>query len=143
MTDSGAGQSGTMVEKSLRGKTFQPIGASLAVAEWESTGNETMWISPVHIHLEDDETWYVLLGRLEFLLNGERVVVDAGGCVTVTRGVAHAFRNPGPDPVRYLIVMPDRVRRLVAAIHAEPRDPESMKQVFQDHASELLGWPGA
>jgi len=141
MSSSEPGPLGTMVEQSLRGKVFQPPGAKLAVVEWESTGVETMWISPLHTHLDDDEMWYVLAGQLEFVLNGERVVVGAGGCVTAPRGVAHAFRNPGPDPVRYLLVMPDRVRRLVDAIHTEPRDEEGMKRLFRDHASELLGWP--
>ncbi|HWV23336.1 MAG TPA: cupin domain-containing protein [Thermomicrobiales bacterium] len=130
-----------MVIAGLLGKTFQPEGACLSVAEWESGGEETEWISPLHIHFQDDEVWYVLAGRLEFRLNGEKLFVGAGGCVTAPRGVTHAFRNPGPGPVRYLLVMPDRVRRLVDAIHTEPRDEEAMKRLFQDHASELIGWP--
>lgn len=130
-----------MIAAPLRGRTFQPAGSQLSVGEWEDDGQFTGWIAPLHIHHQDDEIWYVLDGSLSFLLDGQEVAAAAGSCTIVPRGVAHSYRNPGPLPVRYLIVMTDRVRRLVDGIHARPRDEHEMRDLFADCESAYLGWP--
>jgi mannose-6-phosphate isomerase-like protein (cupin superfamily) len=113
----------------------------LSVGEWEDDGHFTGWIAPLHIHHQDDELWYVLAGSLLFLLDGREIEAPAGSCTIVPRGVAHAYRNPGPQPARYLIVMPDRVRRLIDAIHVGTQDEQAMRALFAEHASTYLGWP--
>lgn len=134
-------KSDTMVATPLRGQTLQPAGAMLSVAEWEDDGQFTSWISPLHVHHQDEEIWYVLEGTLSFLLDGEEVAAPTGSCIIVPRGVAHAYRNLGPEPARYLIVMPDRVRRLVDAIHTVPRDEDAIRVLFAKYESEYIGWP--
>ena len=130
-----------MIATPLRGQTFQPAGSMLSAGEWEDDGQFTGWISPLHIHHEDDEIWYVLDGSLSFLLDSQEVAAPAGSCTVVPHGVAHSYRNPGPQPVRYLIVMPDRVRRLIDAIHKSPRDENAMRALFAEYESDYLGWP--
>ncbi len=130
-----------MIANPLQGQTLQPASSGLAVAEWTDDGTFTGWISPLHVHYEDDEIWYVLEGTLSFLLDGVECLAPAGSCTVVPRGIPHAYRNPEPNPVRYLIVMPDRVRRLVDAIHSTPRDEDSIRRLFSEHESAYLGWP--
>jgi len=92
-------------------------------------------VAPLHRHLEDDEAWYVLEGRLGFCRGGERLLAAAGSAVLVPRGVAHTFWNAGPGRARYLILMSPRVAALVAALHEPGADP---RELFPRHASELL-----
>jgi len=132
---------GPRMKSPLQGETLQPEGTLLAIAEWESPGGETMWIAPLHIHHEDDEIWYVLEGKLIVRIGTEDLVLEAGGAAIAPRGVAHSYRNPGPERVRYLLVMPERVRRLIEAIHTTPRDETSMRELFHAFDSEYIGWP--
>ena len=57
----------------------------------------------------------------------------------VPRGTAHTYWNPGPGPVRYLLVMTSNIFRLIQEIHAlAERTPSALAAVFQKHDSELL-----
>src|SRR5262245_24859725 len=55
------------------------------------------------------EVFYVLEGELEFtgLEGGERAAfaVGPGGTVHAAPGVAHAYRNAGDEPARFLAIM--------------------------------------
>jgi mannose-6-phosphate isomerase-like protein (cupin superfamily) len=63
---------------------------------------------PPHIHSNEDETFIVLEGEVEFLIGapeGLRVHrVGPGGCAFGPRGVAHTFRNPTDRPARVLVL---------------------------------------
>jgi mannose-6-phosphate isomerase-like protein (cupin superfamily) len=122
-----------------------PAGADLVLAEWRDPGgggDPPRYIAPLHIHHRDDEAWYVLEGALRFRLGGETVEAPAGGAVLAPRGTAHTYWNPRPEPARYLLVMTERIRALIDAIHAdESRPPDALAILFRDHESELLGWP--
>jgi quercetin dioxygenase-like cupin family protein len=48
---------------------------------------------PPHIHTREDETFYVLEGRVEFTLGAETVTAGPGDFVNVPRGTVHCFRN--------------------------------------------------
>jgi len=124
----------------LRGETLLPPGADLVIAEWESPAGETLWIAPLHTHHEADEIWYVLEGELILHLDGEEIRLGPGDCGMAVRGVAHAYRNPGPGPLRYLLVMTRQVADLVAALHEGPRDPEALATLFREYGSTYLGW---
>ncbi len=58
---------------------------------------------PPHIHTGEDETFYVLDGRLEFLLGEKLVTAGRGDFVNVPRGTVHRFRNTGADTARLLL----------------------------------------
>jgi mannose-6-phosphate isomerase-like protein (cupin superfamily) len=61
-----------------------------------------VYTTPLHVHQAHDEGFYVLEGRLEFLLGAATRLAGPGTYVAVPRGVAHTFRNPGPEPARFL-----------------------------------------
>lgn len=48
------------------------------------------------------ETFIIRSGRVVFVLDGEHVEGRAGQIVVVPAGVAHAFHNPGPEPLEML-----------------------------------------
>jgi quercetin dioxygenase-like cupin family protein len=49
---------------------------------------------PPHIHRNEDETFYVLEGEVEFLLGDRIVTGGAGDFVNVPRGTVHRFPTP-------------------------------------------------
>lgn len=59
---------------------------------------------PPHYHTNEDETFVVLDGRVEFLSDGLWTEVPAGTVVHMPRGKRHAFRNPGDRPLKQLIM---------------------------------------
>ncbi|PYL06612.1 MAG: cupin domain-containing protein [Verrucomicrobia bacterium] len=59
---------------------------------------------PLHYHLNEDEIFHVLEGRVAFFLDGEWREVGPGGSAFMPRGVAHTFKNVGDAPSRVLIM---------------------------------------
>ena len=57
-----------------------------------------------HDHDDHIDSFYVLEGEPEFLMDGETVRLGAGSFVAAPRGVVHAFANPGPGRARLLNV---------------------------------------
>jgi mannose-6-phosphate isomerase-like protein (cupin superfamily) len=58
---------------------------------------------PPHIHLNEDETFYVLDGTPSFRLGDERFVAGPGDFVNVPKGVVHNFRNFSDEPMRMIL----------------------------------------
>ena len=55
---------------------------------------------PPHLHLRQDEMFYVMEGTYEFDLEGRNVVAPAGTFVHVPRGTLHGFANRSDRPAR-------------------------------------------
>ena len=63
----------------------------------------------------------------------------AGTSVFVPRGTVHTYWNPGPEAVRYLLVMTGNIYSLIEDIHAmTERSPVALRAVFEKHDSELV-----
>ena len=58
---------------------------------------------PLHTHANEDETLYVVEGRVRFKLGDELQTGPAGSFVFVPRGTPHTFQNVGAGPARMLI----------------------------------------
>jgi mannose-6-phosphate isomerase-like protein (cupin superfamily) len=110
-------------------------GATLAIANWPTSGTATE-VAPLHVHHQDDEAWYVVEGALRFRLADRELIAPAGSTVLVPAGVPHTFGNAGPEPSRYLIVMPDRLQQLVAKLHEVP--VAEHPAVYREFESTLL-----
>jgi uncharacterized cupin superfamily protein len=100
------------------------------------------FIAPLHIHHEDDEAWYVLTGGLVVRAGERDHRLGAGGAVLVPRGVAHTYWNPTSEPTAYVLIMTRQIQSLINALHslAQP-DETTIAALFEEHASEYLGWP--
>jgi quercetin dioxygenase-like cupin family protein len=79
----------------------------------ERTGGAlTMWTEitpagggpPPHYHLNENETFHVLEGRVAFLVNGEWHEVGPGGVAFMPRDIVHTFKNVGDQPCRMLLM---------------------------------------
>jgi mannose-6-phosphate isomerase-like protein (cupin superfamily) len=60
---------------------------------------------PPHVHHHRDELFYVIKGRLSFVLGAREFEVEQGGTVFVPRGTRHGFRSQ-PDSEALLIIAP-------------------------------------
>jgi quercetin dioxygenase-like cupin family protein len=123
--------------------TDQEIGgSSISLVEWiapPGPDGQREFVAPFHRHLEDDEAWYVLAGRMGFYLDGEEIEVGPGGAAMARAGVVHTYWNAGSETARYVLVMSTRIRALIAALHDETlRAGRTTAEVFRDHSSELV-----
>jgi quercetin dioxygenase-like cupin family protein len=77
----------------------------------QTGGRQTMWLEttppgggpPLHFHINDDETFHVLEGRVAFFQNSKWEEVGPGGSAFVPRGQLHTFQNVGDTPSRMLL----------------------------------------
>lgn len=126
----------------LAGNVLGSVDASFVIAEWRDPGGPPgvpRLIAPLHVHHGDDEAWYVLEGTLHVQVGDQEVEAHAGSGVFVPRGTAHTYWNPGPGPVRYLLVMTANIYRLIQEMHGlRERNRETVAAVFRKYDSEML-----
>ncbi len=58
---------------------------------------------PLHIHQNEEETFYVLDGTPTFRLGDERIVARPGDFVNIPRGARHCFRNFSDAPATMIL----------------------------------------
>jgi mannose-6-phosphate isomerase-like protein (cupin superfamily) len=126
----------------LTGKALGTGSNSFVVAEWRDAGgtfDPPRRTAPRHVHFADDEAWYVLEGNLCVEMGDKEVEASAGATVIVPRGTPHTYWNPGPEPVRYLLIMTPNIYRLIQNFHALPeRTAAALRDLFKQHDSEFL-----
>lgn len=59
---------------------------------------------PVHHHEEAEQVLFIVSGRADMSLAGERIEAAAGATIHVPKGVAHGFANAGETPLTVLEV---------------------------------------
>lgn len=127
----------------LTGNVLGSADNNFVIAEWQDPGGPPgppRWIAPLHLHLKDDEAWYVLEGTLCVRLGNEDVELRAGSGVLVPRGTAHTYWNPRSEETRYLLIMTSRIHRMIREIHTlTERTPAIMNALFEKYDSKLLG----
>lgn len=57
---------------------------------------------PAHIHIDQEESFYVVDGLVDFIVGEETIRAERGSFVMVRRGTMHTFRIIGPEPARIL-----------------------------------------
>lgn len=100
---------------------------------------------PLHVHVSQDESWYVLEGELRFKLDGELRGAPQGAFVFVPRGTAHCFQNVGEEPARIIVVFtPSGMEGFFdrfAELPAGPVDPDVFRRLGADVGMNVLGPP--
>ncbi len=131
-----------MIAPPLSGNILGSVNDAFVLAEWRDGGGPPgppRLIAPLHVHHLDDEAWYVLEGTLCVQVGNDEVEAQAGSGVFVPRGTAHTYWNPGPGPVRYLLIMTSNILRLIQEIHAtQDRTPAALGAVFEKYNSSIL-----
>ncbi len=109
-------------------------GSNLVIGEWPIEGSRTE-VAPLHVHHADDEAWHVVSGALRFRFEDGELIAEAGSTVIAPAGIAHTFGNAGPEPSRYIMILPVRLDDLINELHKTVR--ESHPPVYRKYESEL------
>jgi mannose-6-phosphate isomerase-like protein (cupin superfamily) len=110
-------------------------GMSLVIQDWPAEGVASE-VSPLHVHHADDEAWHVVSGALRFRFEDHEVIAGAGSTVLVPAGVPHTFGNAGPEPSRFIIILPARLDELISQVHQA--DAADHPAIYRRYESELL-----
>jgi quercetin dioxygenase-like cupin family protein len=103
--------------------------------------------TPLHVHPHDDESFVVLEGSVEYVLDGTRVVAQAGDALHVPRGISHAFRVVSPEGARMLGIGAPAGHERFFALAGDPLDAPLPPDMGRMQAAadavwfELLGPP--
>jgi quercetin dioxygenase-like cupin family protein len=108
--------------------------------------------TPLHVHREDDETFYVLAGEITFYLDDDQPIpATAGSFVHVPGGAAHAFRVDS-ETARYLIISTPQHECFYRAAFGDPArsrdlppqgepDWDRINAAAEEYKVEVLGPP--
>jgi len=55
-----------------------------------------------HVHEHEEETWFVVSGRGEVMVGGEKVAVEPEMLIVAPPGKMHQVLNPGREPLKML-----------------------------------------
>jgi quercetin dioxygenase-like cupin family protein len=61
--------------------------------------------TPYHIHHNEDETFYIVEGEAEFILDGRKIQAKAGTFAFLPKNIPHGFRIVGDRPARLLVMV--------------------------------------
>ena len=140
----------------VRVRLSQQVAGQMSVVEFAAPPGD---MPPLHLHLKDDEAWYVLEGEMSFFVgDNEPKRIAAGAIAFGPKGVPHTYRVEGARDARWLaICTPGDFEHFVLAASRPadrqalppPGDPSSEQEVVAitalaaEHRIELLGPPGA
>ena len=110
--------------------------------------------SPLHVHHNEDEWFYVIEGELTFWVGGQVITAPAGSFVYGPRGIPHTF-TVSSEQARFLLVLEpagfetfiqvigEPAQQLtIPAAAAEPPDIVRLTEVAAHYGIEILGPPG-
>jgi quercetin dioxygenase-like cupin family protein len=110
--------------------------------------------SPLHVHHNEDEWFYVTEGELTFWVGGERIEAPAGSFVYGPREIPHTFVVASPQARFLLVAEPAGFENFMRALSEpaqaltlppatiRPPDPERMMAAAAEYGIEILGPPG-
>ena len=101
---------------------------------------------PRHVHDNEDETFHILAGEVEFWVSGERRVAQPGDTLFVPRGTEHTFRIIGDHPARMLTIMtPGGFEGFFVEVmegeYAIPRDMDAITAIGRRYNMRFTGPP--
>lgn len=97
--------------------------------------------APQHISHEEDKLFQILVGRLLFVIDEQRIEVGAGEVMFVPRGAVHGFAAPHGEALMLLVATPARHDRFFLAMDALPlpHDMAQVAQVCQRFGQSIVG----
>ena len=127
-----------------QGRVLRAFGEEVTILlDHEQTGGRlTVWTEvtptgggpPLHFHINDDELFHILEGRVSFFQNNTWQEVGPGGSVFIPRGQLHTFKNVGDRPSRMLLLTTpggiDVFFTRCAAEFSKPGSPD-MPRIFE------------
>jgi quercetin dioxygenase-like cupin family protein len=110
--------------------------------------------SPLHVHRNEDEWFYVTDGTLTFWVGGQTFEASAGSFVYGPRGIPHTFAVTSREARFLLVAQPAGFERFVRELSepaqtltlppaaVEPPAPERMMALAAEYGIEIVGPPG-
>lgn len=129
--------------------TTETTGGAFGLLEsWVAAGSSP----PLHVHHREDESFWVLEGRVRFRCGDEEFVGEPGAFVFLPRDVPHTFIVEGDAPARLLTLLTPgggegffldggREPEGPGLPPAGPPDVAKLKQVAEQYGSEIIGPP--
>lgn len=102
---------------------------------------------PPHVHHREEETFHVLEGEMEIWCGGHTTRLRAGDTFFAPRGIPHAPKAVGPEPLRVLVTLTppgfERFFREASALTERgAATPEAIGTLLRDqYGCELLPPP--
>ncbi len=101
---------------------------------------------PLHLHRNEDETFYVVSGEVDFQINGETARATAGTTVYLPRNSPHSFTVAGNEPAKMLILLTpagleNYFEELAQMPSDEPPDMEKVIEISARYGIEFLSPP--
>lgn len=100
---------------------------------------------PLHIHIREDEMYYILDGHLRFKADEQLLDAPTGSFVFIPRGTPHCFQNIGDAPARILVMFtPAGMERFFegqAKLPSGPLDLDAYRAVAHSAWMEVVGKP--
>lgn len=109
--------------------------------------------TPLHVHRNEDESFYLVEGEITVLVGDERIDLAAGGYAFAPRGVPHAYVVRSERARMLTTLSPAGLEELFVALGApvgegEPREEamppmDELIRLFAGYGCEILGPPPA
>ncbi len=129
----------------------ETTGGRVAVTEnWAPRGHG----SPLHVHHNEDEWFYVLSGELTFWVDGQVITATDGSFVYGPRNVPHTFTVTSEEARFLLVIEPAGFENFLRALSepaesltlppasVEPPAMDAMMAAAAEYGLEILGPPG-
>jgi quercetin dioxygenase-like cupin family protein len=95
---------------------------------------------PLHVHRHETEIFYVLDGRFEITIGGQKLSAAAGAIVVGPRNIPHTFRNIGSQDARLLLtVIPGRFANYFIEVDGvDDADAAAIKALLAKYEVEII-----
>jgi quercetin dioxygenase-like cupin family protein len=129
--------------------TADQTGGALSIVEVTEPPNAE---APLHVHHNDDETFYVLEGEVTVLVGDERIDLEAGDFLFGPRDIPHAYVVRSERARMLVTASPSGVEELFVSLGVPVTGPEpptdavmppldEMARLFAGYGCEILGPP--
>ena len=113
------------------------------LAVFEYMGNEKGG-PPLHVHLNQDEIFYIVEGEYLFQVGEEKHRLKTGDTIFLPRNIPHAFAQLRDKGKMFFFFNPagkmEDYFRTIGKWHGQPSQAEAVK-AFEDHDMKIVGPP--
>jgi len=97
---------------------------------------------PLHLHNREDETFFVLEGKMEVQTEGRTLLLEKNSSAFLPRGKPHSYRNPANSAARYLVLITpggfEKCLEEFARLPAnQPPNPEILVSIGKQYGLEF------